>query len=454
MPQAILPTIPQNITVHLGPPQSSAENVTVPFTDYIKNVASSEIYPTWPEEALRANIYAIITYALNRIYTEWYPSRGYSFDITNSTAFDQAFQPGRETFENIDRIVDEIFNDYVVRSGSVEPFFTQFCNGTTSTCEGLSQWGTVSLAEQGLSALEILRNFYGNDINIVFDAPVAEIDESYPGTPLVLGDSGNNVKIIQTQLNRIARNYPAMPKIAREDGVFGVDTQEAVRKFQDIFNLTENGTVDKSTWYRIKQYYVGVKSLSELVSEGITIQEAQVPYQTQLSEGVQGLAVQTIQYYLNVIAYFNSQIPSVTLNGIFGPETTQSVRAFQSFYGLPQTGIVDQRTWDTIRNIYSQSIRSLPEGYSGEFAKIYPGSVLSVGLQSDDVSDLQTYLSLISRYYTDIPPTTVTGYFGEQTLNAVTAFQRLFGIQPSGNVGPVTWNTIATQYDFLVSTEL
>ena len=454
MPQTLLPAIPQNITVHLGSPSSAAENVTVPFVDYIKNVASSEIYPTWPEQALRANIFAIITYALNRVYTEWYPSRGYNFDITNSTAFDQAFVKGRETYENIDRIVDEIFNDYVVKGNNIEPYFTQFCNGTTSICDGLSQWGTVSLAEQGLSALQILQNYYGSDTSIVFDAPVADGQESFPGIPLVLGDSGNNVKIIQTQLNRISRNYPAIPKIEREDGVFGVDTQDAVRKFQEIFNLAANGTVDKSTWYKIKQYYVGVKSLADLVSEGITIQEAQVPFTSVLSEGMQGIGVQTVQYYLNVIAYFNSNIPSVTLNGTFGPDTTAAVRAFQSFYGLPVTGVVNQATWNTLKNIYSQSLSALPEGYSGEFAKVYPGYFLSEGLQSSDVEDLQTYLSLISTYYTDIPAISVTGYFGEQTRNAVTVFQRLFGITPSGNVGPVTWNAIAQQYDFLVSTEL
>ena len=157
MPNIVAPVIPETITVHLGAPDSAAQNVVVPFVDYIKNVASSEIYPTWPENALRANIYAIISYALNRIYTEWYRSRGYDFDITNTTRYDQAFVPDRDIFENINDIVDEIFDEYVVREGSIQPLFTQFCNGTTSTCAGLSQWGTVSLAEQGLSPLEILK---------------------------------------------------------------------------------------------------------------------------------------------------------------------------------------------------------------------------------------------------------------------------------------------------------
>lgn len=451
MPEILYPVIPQNITVHLGPPDSPAENVTVNFVDYIKNVASSEIYPTWPEAALRANIYAIISYALNRIYTEWYPSRGYDFDITNSTAVDQAFVPNREIYENISRIVDEIFNNYVVKQGSVEPFFTQFCNGTTSTCPGLSQWGTVSLANAGLTPFEILQNYYGTDIGIVENAPVAEIEESYPGVPLRIGDSGNNVKIIQTELNRIARNYPAIPKIAEENGVFGVDTEAAVRKFQQIFELAPTGEVDKSTWYKIKQYYVGVKNLSDLVSEGVTLSEAQVPFATQLSEGSQGIGVRTVQYYLNIIAYFNPDLNPPPLDGIYGPETTAAVKQFQQYYGLPVTGVLNTATWNVLNRIYSETVEFLPEGYSGDYGKLYPGYFLSEGMSGENVRDLQTYLALIGRNFEAIPEIPVTGYFGTQTRDAVIAFQNAFGIPANGAVGPITWNTIVQQYDFLVS---
>ena len=451
MPEILYPVIPQNITVHLGLPDSPAENVTVNFVDYIKNVASSEIYPTWPEAALRANIYAIISYALNRIYTEWYPSRGYDFDITNSTAVDQAFVPNREIYENISRIVDEIFNNYVVKQGSVEPFFTQFCNGTTSTCPGLSQWGTVSLANAGFTPFEILQNYYGTDIGIVENAPVAEIEESYPGVPLRIGDSGNNVKIIQTELNRIARNYPAIPKIAEENGVFGVDTEAAVRKFQQIFELAPTGEVDKSTWYKIKQYYVGVKNLSDLVSEGITLSEAQVPFATQLSEGSQGIGVRTIQYYLNIIAYFNPDLNPPPLDGIYGPETSAAVKQFQQYYGLPVTGVLNTATWNVLNRIYSETVEFLPEGYSGDYGKLYPGYFLSEGMSGENIRDLQTYLALIGRNFEAIPEIPVTGYFGTQTRDAVIAFQNAFGIPANGAVGPITWNTIVQQYDFLVS---
>ncbi len=450
MPEALYPVIPQDITVHLGAPTSSAQNVTVNFVDYIKNVASSEIYPTWPEEALRANIYAIISFALNRIYTEWYPSRGYNFDITNSTAFDQAFVPDREIFENISLIVDDIFNDYVIRQGEIQPLFTQFCNGTTSRCDGLSQWGSVDLARAGLTPYQILQNYYGQNIGIVENAPIADIEQSYPGVPLRVGDSGNNVKIIQTELNRIARNYPAIPKIAEENGIFGLDTEAAVRKFQEIFNLSQTGEVDKSTWYRIKQYYVGVKGLAELVGEGVTISEAQIPFSTQLREGSQGIGVRTVQYYLNILAYFNSGLASPPLDGIFGPETTNAVRVFQSFYGLPVTGIVNTATWNVLNRIYSETVEFLPEGYSGEFAKLYPGYLLSEGMSGQNVRDLQSYLSLIGQNIDVIPQIPVTGYFGSQTREAVTAFQNAFGINPTGAVGAVTWNTIAEQYDFFI----
>lgn len=451
MPQALLPVIPENITVHLGPPGSNAQNVTVNFIDYIKNVASSEIYPTWPENALRANIYAIISFALNRIYTEWYPARGYNFDITNSTQFDQAFVPDREIFENISNIVDEIFNDYVVRQGTVQPLFTTFCNGTTSTCNGLSQWGTVDLANSGFTPFRILQNYYGQDINIVENAPVGITGESYPGVPLEVGDSGNNIQILQTQLNRISQNYPAIPKIQNVNGIFGLDTEAAVRKFQEIFNLPQTGVVDKATWYRIKQYYNGVKSLAELASEGITLAEATVPFDTQLSQGNSGIDVKTLQYYLSIIAYFNQALQPVPLDGNFDSGTTDAVERFQRFYGLPVTGIVDNATWNEIDRVYVETVAALPEGYQGNNAKLYPGYFLSSGMRGQNITDLQTYLNLIGRNIPEIPIVPITGFFGEQTEEAVRIFQRLFGIPVSGAVGPVTWYQIALQYDFLNS---
>ena len=201
-----LPYIPNEIVVHLGAPSAAAENVYVPFPDYIKNVASSEIYPTWPESALRANIYAQISFALNRYYTEWYRSQGYDFDITNSTRFDQSYVPGRDIYDSVGRIVDEIFDSYLVKGNGIEPYFAQYCNGTTTTCPGLSQWGTVALAEQGLGAYDILTRYYGDDIRIVTNAPIRNGLPSYSGRPLRLGDTSIGVQLKQIQLNRISTN--------------------------------------------------------------------------------------------------------------------------------------------------------------------------------------------------------------------------------------------------------
>ena len=344
--------IPRVITVHLGSPSSYASNIQVPFTDYIKNVASSEIYPTWPNAALRANIYAIITFALNRIYTEWYRSHGYSFDITNSTAYDQAYVYGGPVYESISRIVDEIFNEYVRRQGQIAPFFTSFCNGTTVTCTGLSQWGTVSLANQGLTPLQILRSYYPNDIEVAQASAITDVITSYPGTPLRVGSTGLDVQTIQTYLNRIRKNYPAIPVITDEEGVFGSSTNAAVRKFQSVFNLGVDGIVGKATWYKISEIYTAVTRLAELDSEGTTLGIGTIPPNTVLRQGSRGNDVLTLQHILNVIAEFYPYIPSVSQDGIFGSGTRQAVIAFQQDMGLDPDGIVGANTWKALYNTY------------------------------------------------------------------------------------------------------
>jgi hypothetical protein len=295
----VTPTIPTTITVHLGAPNQPAPNVTVPFLDYVKNVASSEIYPTWPENAIRANMYAQISFALNRIFTEYYPSRGYDFDITNNTAYDQYFVKGRTVFDNISRIADDIFDSYVVKGEGIEPYFTQYCNGTTVTCDGLSQWGTVPLAEDGYLPYQILQYYYGDDVSIRQNVPIDDLPESYPGVPLRLGSVGNDVKNIQLRLNRISRNYPAIPKIIRADGIFADDTTAAVRAFQEIVGLTPDGVVGKATWYAILFFYNAVKRLNELDSEGIALQEVTQQYPGVLAPGASGNAVENLQYYIN-----------------------------------------------------------------------------------------------------------------------------------------------------------
>ena len=343
----VIPYVPQRITVHLGAPNANADNVTVSFVVYVKNVASSEIYPTWEESALRANILAIISFALNRVYTEFYRSRGYDFDITSSTAYDQFFVRGRSFFSNVARLVDELFNSYLRRPGFVEPLAAKFCNGTTVTCEGLSQWGSQGLAQQGYNSTQILRSYYG-DVEIVTNAPVRDYVSSYPGTPLRRGSVGPNVVVVQIELNRISQNYPAIPKIATVDGIFGAQTENALTAFQRIFDLDPDGVVGPATWYALVRLYTAVTSLSELRSQGQQFYTIAWNQGQPISPGDRGIRVEHLQYMLRVLSAYISQITSVTVDGIYGSATRSAVLAAQSYFGLPQTGTVDLATWDEI----------------------------------------------------------------------------------------------------------
>lgn len=352
----IEPYIPRTITVHLGAPNEPAENVTVSFSDYVKNVASSEIFPTWEPAAIRANVLAIISFALNRVYTEFYTSRGYDFQITATTAYDQKFIRGRNFFDSVSEVVDEIFDDYIRRQGTVEPLAAKFCNGTTTTCDGLSQWGSQELAQAGYDSIEILRNYYGDDIEIVTNAPIQNLRQSYPGAPLRLGSVGPEVAVVQASLNRIARNYPAIPRISRVTGVFGEDTQRAVREFQRIFNLNPDGVVGKATWYELVSLYVAVTRLAELLSEGQGYYNVRFQFPgEELRQGSRGGEVRVLQYMLAILAEFNEEIPPLTVDGDFGVSTARAVRDYQRLMGLEVTGVVNERTWESI---YSNFVRA------------------------------------------------------------------------------------------------
>lgn len=255
--------IPEYIVVHDGTPNNSgAPNYYVTYTDYIKNVVSSEIYATWPENTIYANTLAILSFTLNRVYTEWYRNQGYNFTITNSTAYDQKWIRGRNIYTNIDRIVDSIFNNFLSRPGVRQPIFTSYCDGKNTTCSGLSQWGSKYLGDQGYSAIDIIHYYYGSDMYINSTTSVSGIPASWPGYNLSGGATGQKVQQIQEQLNRIARNYPAIPTIAA-DGIYGPRTADAVRAFQRIFRLPQTGVVDYPTWYKISQIYVGVSRIAE-----------------------------------------------------------------------------------------------------------------------------------------------------------------------------------------------
>ena len=258
------PVIPEYIIVHDGvPSNSSAADYYVPFKEYIKNVASCEIYATWPIETIEANVLAIISFTLNRVYTEWYRGKGYKFTITNSTAYDQAFVYGRNIFSEISEVVDYLFTTYITKPNIRQPLFTQYCNGRTVTCPGwLSQWGSKYLGDQGYDAVEILRQYYGSEIYLTSAESVSGVPSSYPGAPLQFGSEGAAVRTIQEQLNAISDNYPAIPKL-RVDGIYGANTEGAVRRFQEIFDLPVSGVVDFGTWYQISNIYVAVERLAE-----------------------------------------------------------------------------------------------------------------------------------------------------------------------------------------------
>jgi hypothetical protein len=272
------PVIPEFIVVHAGGPNNpNAPNYRVRYKDYIKNVASCEIYSTWPDNTIRANVYAIISFTLNRIYTEWYRGKGKNFQITNSTAYDHAFIYGRNYFDSITRVVDDIFATYIRRFNSKQPLLAQYCDGQNVQCPGwMTQWGSKYLGAQGRTPYEILTNFYGSDIELVTASEVEGIPESYPGFNLTIGSSGPPVRTIQEQLNRIADNYPLIPKVAA-DGVFGEGTAEAVRVFQQVFNLPQTGVVDYATWYEISNIYVGVTRIAELRGDKKTTERIFIP---------------------------------------------------------------------------------------------------------------------------------------------------------------------------------
>ena len=446
-----LPTIPEYITVHLGAPDSPAQNITIPFTEYIANAASSEIYPTWPESAIRANIYAQTSFALNRIYTEFYRSRGYDFDITNSTAYDQSFVRGRNIFENIERIVDEIFNSYIRRRGNIEPLFAAYCDGVEVQCNGLSQWGSVSLAEEGYTPYEILQYYYGNDIDIISNAVVEGSSVSAPQFPLSVGTSGDRVRILQLRLNRISDNYPSIPKVATIDGIFAEDTEAAVVRFQEIFGLSPDGIVGNSTWYAVNRIYNAVKRLNELDSEGIRLEEVTKQYPGALSLGSRGLGVRNLQYFLTYLSRFYSSISPTEIDGVFGNETRQSVISAQNTFGLMQDGVVGELTWNEIYNAYRGIVDEIPLKYVEGNVLPFPGTILRIGSDNDSVLLLQQYINVIAEVFPEVNTVDLTGYFGTQTDRAVKAIQTLSGLEANGVVGAITWDTVTSLYTDIVN---
>ena len=419
----LLPYVPSYITVHLGPPSAPAENVTVSFQDYVKNVASSEIYPTWNENALRANILAITSFALNRVYTEFYRVRGYPFDITSSTAYDQQFYKGRSFFSNVARLVDSLFDDYIRRVGFIEPLAAKFCSGTTVTCEGLSQWGSQNLAAQGWGWLEILKNYYGRGIEIVTDAPKADYRESYPGTALRQGSRGRSVAQLQTALNRISQSFPAIPKLS-VDGIYGAVTEAAVRVFQRVFGLAEDGIVGRNTWYAVERVFTGVLKLSELRSQGLRYEDLGWEFPEPLRVGDRGDRVRQLQYMLAVVAQFVQAVPSVSVDGIFGPNTRDAVAAFQGYEGFPVTGEADDRSWNALYDLYSGIEERVLQNRA-----LFPAIDASATTSANAKARLEAL-----------------GYGGSSLQQALRRFQQANGLPVTGRLSDETARTLTLQY--------
>ena len=429
--------IPKKITVHLGKPSANVSNVTVGFQEYIANVASSEVYPTWPEEALRANILAQISLALNRIWTEWYPSRGYSFNITGSPGYDQAYVAGRTVFAVMERLTAELFNTYVRRSGDQEPYFTEYCDGKQVTCPGMKQWGTVDRANEGKNALQILRYYYGDRVQLVTTNNIASIPSSWPGVTLKLGSTGTSVSTLQRQLSRIAKDYPSFGK-PEVTGTFDAATEQCVKKFQKQFSLTADGLVGKSTWYKISYIYVSVKDLAELTSEGETATGTESTGTwpgVVLRRGSTGSEVEQVQFWLSELAQFNSALPNLTVDGNFGAATERAVKIFQQEQGLTADGIVGQATWDALYAAWLDMQSDLG-------GTAWPGVLLRRGDTGMEVRLVQFWLRLAAENYTSLAAVSVDGSFGASTEKAVTAFQSLFGLTADGIVGRATWNKL------------
>ena len=392
---------------------------------------------SWPEEALRANIIAQVSLALNRIWTEWYPSRGYSFNITGSPGYDQAYVNGRTVFAVMERLTAELFNTFVQRSGDAEPYFTEYCDGKTVTCPGMKQWGTVDRAREGLNALQILRYYYGNRVQLVTTNNIAAIPSSYPGSPLRRGSTGTNVRILQKQLSRIAKDYPSFGKPA-VTGTFDEATENSVKKFQKQFSLTADGIVGKATWYKISYIYVSVKDLAELTSEGETaegIQSAGGWPGTVLRRGSTGSSVEQVQFWLSDLAQFDSSLVRVSVDGSYGAATERAVRAFQQKQSLTADGVVGQTTWNALYAAWVDAQSDLG-------GTAWPGTALRRGDTGMEVRLVQFWLRLAADNYSALRTVTVDGSYGAATVSAVTAFQSLFGLTADGVVGRSTWNKL------------
>ena len=457
--------IPDYIIVHLARPEVSAPNRRVSFKDYIKNVAFHEIYDSWPDAALTANIYCIVSLALNRIYTEFYRTqgRGYEFDITNDTSIDQKYVDGGSTGARINAIVDKIFNNYLAVVGHQEPFLTLYCDGVQVKCPGrLTQWGSYYDALSGMTPWQIIQKYYAYNLELrqcnVFSAPF----ESYPGYTLKEGSSGDNVQTMQLYINRILGRYSNVI-VKPVDGIFGPIMKKAVTAFQQYYNLPANGEINKTSWYKISYIYGIEKALWEMSSEGEHITVGKTPPTTATRINDTGALVVELQFLLNFILVYHNEIPFVAGTSSFDSYTITAVTAFQKKFGLTADGVVGASTWKKLYDVYWEiaenavkppqpsDIKSITQPSLAQKMPSYPGYVIEAGAIGHDAMLIQQAINGLSDHYNGLWKINADGQFGNGTRSAVEAFQKLFGLTADGKVGKITWNKLMDEYNKYIS---
>ncbi len=443
-------SVPQYITVHLGEPGDDAPNLRVRFSRYIKNIAAGSVYPTWPENAIVANILALVSHTLNRVFTENYRGKGYDFDIANTSADEPQYIDGKASYNVINRIVDTVFNDYIVQSGSSLPYYSRYCTGTGGDCEELTSWQTVDLAEAGYTPYRILQYLYGSDIGVVRNAPVVSDTgpgiEAYKGVPLSLGSWGNDVNMFQRELNRIGVNYPAIPKIPLGSSVYDGVTKSAVTEFQNIFDIQPTGDINKATWYKIQFIYNALRAADRRGSSGPALVDIVKPFQEEYRFGDSGDFVEALQIYLNFISVFDNRVPRVRETGNFDKQTENAVLAFQQAYNLPATGVVDTAAANKLQEVYRSIYKAFSVVLNESRLQVYPGYFVTTGSPEPIVRQVQTWLAAIAGSGFPIPKADVTGVYDEKTRAAVLAFQQREEILQTGYVGPITWSALVSRY--------
>ena len=454
-------SIPNFIRVHLGREENtSAQTVSVPFINYIKNVTSHEIFDTWPEEAIIANVYCIVSLTLNRVYTEFYRKRGRNFDITSETYYDQKFVYNGTIGARISAIVDRIFNYYLAIVGHKEPFLSLYNDGIRVNIPGrLSQWGSFYDArDQGMNAWQIIRKYYSQNLELRISDNFGGVLESYPGYTLTQGSRGNAVRTMQLYLNRVLGRYTNVI-INPVDGIYGPQTTASVRMFQQLYNLPVTGNIDRRTWYEISRIYAIERGLWEMYSEGQRIGIGQVPPTQTTRMGDQGALVVELQFLLDFIAMYHSEIPFVAQTSRFDSLTDEGVRAFQRLFGITPDGVVGATTWRKLYDVYWGIMQNTvppqpppPNPNPPENIPPFPGTSLRVGSTGASVRLVQEAINKLAQITPGMWQIAVDGVFGNGTRDAVMAFQRIFGLVVDGIVGPVTWNRLMTEANMTVST--